>query len=138
MTAKDMRHFVNGGFDGVNGQGINGNRSCLAISLAVAVNHFKGSFFDVECFKGFRSIPSNAYIIGPIFLPLSLRENEPTRLPDKECVMVRCFFPGGFILAGFLARYRHTKPDRLFSALDEPALSVPVLQRRDRPYWNLT
>src|SRR5215468_12217335 len=59
------------------------------------------------------------------------------RLPDKECVMLRCFF-SGFILDSFLARDRHTKPDRLVSALNEPSLAVPVLQCRNWPYWNFT
>src|SRR5262245_48485895 len=72
-----------------------------------------------------------------VFLAFSLSQHEPTGLPDKERVMLRGFLPG-FILGGFLARDRHTKPDRLLSALDEAALTVPVLQRGDRPYWNLT
>src|SRR5262245_58812633 len=138
MAAQDMRQFMNGGFQRVNGYGINGNRSLLAVSLAVSVNHFEGSFFNVQCFKRFRPVPSIDCNIGLVFLALSLCKNEPTRLPDKECVMVGCFFPGNFILDGFLSRDRHTKPDCLFSALDEPALAVPVLQRGNRPYWNLS
>src|SRR5262245_18448108 len=127
MTAQDMRHFVNRRFYGINRQGINGNRSMLAVSLAVTVNHLEGPFFDVEGFKGFRSVPSIDHSIRLVFLALSLRQNEPARLPDKECVMLRCFF-SGFILDSFLARDRHTKPDRLVSALNEPSLAVPVLQ----------
>src|SRR5262245_61704019 len=91
----------------------------LAVSLAIAVNHFEGPFFDVEGFKGLCSIPSIVCGIRLIFLALSLRQHEPA-----------------FILDGFLACDRHAKPDCLFPALYEPALAVPVLQRRNRPYWN--
>src|SRR5215813_2205526 len=136
MTAQDMRHFVNRGFYGIDGQRINSNRSMLAVSLTVAVNHFEGPFFDAQRFKGFRSTPSMACSIRLVVLALSLRQHKPTGLPDKERVILRCLLPG-FILDGFLARDRHTKPDGLFSALDEPSLAVPVLQRRNRPYWNL-
>src|SRR5215475_9961263 len=112
---------------GFNRQGINGNRSMLAVSLAVTVNYLEGSFFDGQRFKGFRSVPSSVDSIRLVFLAFSLRKNKPTGLPDKECVMLRCLLPG-FILDGFLARDRHAKPDRLFSALNEPSLTVPVLQ----------
>src|SRR5215472_4999907 len=132
-----MRHFVNRGFDGVNGQGINRNRSMLAVSLAIAVNYLKGPLLDAQCFKGFSSVPSSVNSIRLVFLAFSLRQNEPTGLPDKKRVMLRGLLPG-FILARFLARDRHTKPDRLFSALDESALAIPVLQRGDRSYWNLS
>src|SRR5215510_7907643 len=107
----------------------------LAVSLAVAINHFKGPLFDVEGFKGFCFIPSVACGFRLVVLALSLSQNEPTGLPDKERVMLRCLLPG-FILGGFLARDRHTKPDRLFSALNEPSLAVPVLQCGNRPYWH--
>src|SRR5262245_45746537 len=110
----------------------------LAVTLAIAVHYLEGPFFDVEGFKGFRSVPNSVDSIRLVFLALSLRQNKPARLPDKERIMHRCLLLG-FILDGFLARDRHTtKPDCLFSALDEPALAVPVLQRGDRPYWNLT
>src|SRR5215475_16075226 len=99
----------------------------LAVTLAVAVNHLKGPFFDVEGFKGFRSVPTSVDSIRLVFLALSLRQHKPTGLPDKERVILRCLLPG-FILDGFLARDRHAKPDRLFSALNEPSLTVPVLQ----------
>src|SRR5262245_27614778 len=135
MTAQDMRHFVYGGFDGVDGQRTNRNRSLLAVSLAVAVSHLEGSFFDAQRFKGFRSVPSSVDSIRLVVLAFGLSQNEPTGLPDKERVMLRGLLPG-FILGGFLARDRHTKPDRLFSALDEPSLAVPVLQCGNRPYWN--
>src|SRR5262245_52615057 len=107
----------------------------LAVSLAIAVHYLEGPFFDAQCSKGFRSVPSSVDSIRLVFLAFSLRKNKPTRLPDKERIMLRCLLPG-FILDGFLARYRHTKPDRLFSALNEPSLTVPVLQRGNRPYWN--
>src|SRR5262245_49397046 len=136
MAAQDVRHFVNRGFDGVNGQRINGNRSMLAVSLTVAVNYLKGSFFDVEGFKRFRSVPSIVCSIRVVFLAVSLCQNEPTRFPDKERVIFRRLFPRGVILDSLLARNRHAKPNRLFSALNEPSLAVPVLQRGDRPYWN--
>src|SRR5262249_13858364 len=135
MTAKDMRHFVDGGFYGVNSYGINRDRSMLAVTLAIAVHYLEGPFFDVEGFKGFGSVPTMACIIRFVFLAFSLSQNEQTGLPYKNGVMVRCLLPG-FILDGLLARDRHTKPDRLFSALNEPSLAVPVLQRGDRPYWN--
>src|SRR5262245_39210169 len=108
----------------------------LTVSLAVAINYLKGPFFDVKGFKGLCSVPRMACSIRLVFLALSLRKNKPTGLPDKERVMLRGLFSGRFILAGLLARDRHTKPDGLFSALDEPALTVPVLQRGNRPYWN--
>src|SRR5262249_34639307 len=104
----------------------------LAVSLTVAVNYLKGPFFDAQCFKGFRSVPSGVDSIRLVFLALSLRQNEPARFPNKERVMLCGLLSGRFILAGFLARDRHTKPDGLFSALDESALAVPVLQRRNR------
>src|SRR5262249_2025739 len=132
-----MRHFVDGGLYGVNRQGINGDRSMLAVSLAVAVNHLEGAFFDVEGFKGFRSVPNVACSIRFVFLALGLRKNKPTGLPDKERVMLCCLLPA-FILDGLLARDRHTKPDRLFSAFNEAALAIPVLQCGNRPYWNFT
>jgi hypothetical protein len=122
----------------VNGKRINGDRPCLAVSLAIAVDHFEGPFFNAQGFKGLRSVPSMACSIRLVFLALGLRQHEPAGLPDKKCVMLCCFFPGGFILNGLLARDRHAQPDRLFSALDEAALSVPVLQRGNRPYWNLS
>src|SRR4030095_5448818 len=121
VPAKDMRHFVDGGFQRVNGQRTNGNRSCLTVSLAVSVDLLEGPFFDVQRVKGFRSVPRIAYSIRLVVLALSLRQYEPTGLPDKERVMFRCLLPG-FILDGFLARDRHTKPDCLFSPLDESAL----------------
>src|SRR5262245_39228272 len=135
MTAKDMRHFVDG-FYGIDAQGTNANGSMLAVALTIAVNDLEGPFFDAQCFKGFRSVPSSVDSIRLVFLAFSLSQNEPTGLPDKERVMLCCLLPG-FILGGFLASDRHTKPDGLFSALDEPALAVPVLQRGDRSYWNL-
>src|SRR5262249_36491407 len=113
-----------------------GNRSLLAVSLAIAVDHLKGPFFDAQCFKRLRPVPSLDCGIRLVFVALSLSQNKPTGLPDKERVMLCCLLPD-FILDGLLARDRHTKPDRLFSALDEPALAVPVLQCRNRPYWNL-
>src|SRR5262249_60816704 len=93
--------------------------------------------FDAEGFKGFRSVPSMACGIRLVFLAFSLRQDEPAGLPDKERVMFRCVFSGGFILDGFLARDRHTQPDGLFSAFDESALGVPILQRGNRSYRNL-
>src|SRR5262249_6139174 len=131
----DMSNFMDGGFWRIDGQRINGSRPLLAVSLAVAVNYLEGPFFDVQRFKGFRSVPSSVDSIRLVFLALSLRQNKPTRFPDKERVMLRCLLPG-FILEGLLASDRHAKPDRLFSAPNESALAVPVLQRRDRPYWN--
>ena len=125
MPAQDMRHFVDGGFKRIDGQRINGNLSSLAVSLTIAIDHLKGLFLDVEVLKGFRSVSSLAFSIGLVFLALSLSQNEPARLPDKERVMLCCLLPG-FVLDGFLARDRHTQPDGLFSALDEPALAVPV------------
>src|SRR5215831_17828245 len=101
MPAQDMRHFVNRGFAGVNGQRTNRNRSLLAVSLAVAVNHLEGSFFDAQCFKGFRSVPSSVDSIGLVVLALSLSKNKPTGLPDKERVMLCCLLPR-FILDGLL------------------------------------
>jgi hypothetical protein len=50
--------------------------------------------------------------------------------------MLGCLLPA-FILDGLLARDRHAKPNGLFSALDEAALAIPVLQRGNWPYWNL-
>src|SRR5262245_20741908 len=99
-----MGHFVDGGFYGIDGQRINGKGSCLAVSLAIAVNHQEWPLFDAQCFKGFRSVPSSVDSIRLVFLALSLSQHEPTRFPDKERVMLRCFFSGSFILAGFLAR----------------------------------
>src|SRR5262249_2695561 len=138
MTAQDMRHFVDGCLERVNGQRTNRNRSLLAISLAIAVNHLEGPFFDAQCFKGLCSVPSIVCNIRLVFLAVSLCQNKPTGLPDKKRVMLRCLFSGSFVFDGLLARDRHTKPDRLFSALNESSLAVPVLQRRDRPYWNFT
>src|SRR5262249_12776883 len=137
VAAKYMRHFVNGCFQWVSGYWIDGNRSALAVSLAVAVNHFKGSFFDVQRVKGFRSVPRIGYSIRLVFSALSLRQNKPTRLPQKERVMFRRFFAACFILGGFLSSDRHAKPDCLFSAFNVAALVVPVFQRGNRPYWNL-
>src|SRR5262245_45836509 len=137
MATQDMRHFVNGGFYGINGQGINRNHSLLAVSLAIDVDHLKGPFFDVKGFKGLCSVPRMASSIRLVFPAFILSKNKPTPFPDKECVMLRCFFSCSFILSGLLARDRHAKPDCLFSALDEPALAVPVLQCTNRPYWNL-
>jgi hypothetical protein len=74
----------------------------MAVALAVTVNHFEGPFFDVEGFKGFRSIPSSIDSIRLVFLTLSLRQYEPTGLPDKERVMVCRFFPVVSSLAVFL------------------------------------
>src|SRR5262249_17783648 len=108
----------------------------LTVSLAIAVNHLEGPFFDAQCFKGLCSVPSIVCNIRLVFLAVSLCQNKPTGLPDKKRVMFRCLISGCFILGGFLARYRHTKPDRLFSALNEPSLAVPVLQCGNRPYWN--
>src|SRR5262249_13778654 len=99
MTAKDVRHFVDGGFYGVNSYGINRDRSMLAVTLAIAVHYLEGPFFDVEGFKGFGSVPRMACIIRFVFLAFSLSQNEPTGLPDKKRVMVRCLLPG-FILDG--------------------------------------
>src|SRR5262249_49666044 len=96
---------------------INGNRSMLAVSLAIAVNYLKGPFFDAQCFKGFRSVPSSVDSIGLVVLAFGLRKNKPTRLPDKERVLLRCLFSGRFILGRFPARDLHTKPDCLCSAL---------------------
>jgi hypothetical protein len=110
----------------------------MAVSLAIAVYYLEGPFVDAERFKGFRSVPSIVCSIGLVFLALSLRQNKPARLPDKERVMLRCLFPAGFILDGLLARDRHAQPDGLFPALDEAALAVPVLQRGNRPYWNFS
>src|SRR4030095_1118380 len=103
-----MRHFVNGGFQRVNSYGTNGNRSLLAVSLAVAVNHLEGPFFDAQGFKGLCSVPSGACSIRLVVLALSLRQDKPAGLPDKERVMLCCLLPG-FILDGFLARDRHAK-----------------------------
>jgi hypothetical protein len=132
-----MRHFVDDGFQRVNSQRTNGNRSVMAVFLAIAVNYLEGPFLDVEGFKGVCSVPCVVCRIQLVFLALSLRKNKPTGLSDKERVMVRRFFPGGFILDGPLARDRHAKPDGLFPALDETALAVPVLQGGNWAYWNL-
>src|SRR5262249_17387024 len=103
-----MRHFVDGGFYRINGQGTNRNRSMLAVSLAIAVNHLKGPFFDAQRFKGLCSVPRMACSIRLVFVALSLSQNKPTGLPDKERVMLCCLLPG-FILDGLLARDRHAK-----------------------------
>src|SRR5215467_11338298 len=105
-----MRHFMDGGFYRVNGYGIDRDHSMMAVSLAIAIDHLEGPFFDAEGFKGFRSVPSMACGIRLVFLAFSLRQDEPAGLPDKERVMFRCVFSGGFILDGFLARDRHTQP----------------------------
>src|SRR6516225_11090823 len=109
----------------------------MAVPLAIAVDDLEGSFLDIQHFKGFRSVPSIDYNIGLVFLALSLCENEPTRFADKERIMVCCLFSGSFILDGFRSRYRHAKPDCLFSALNEAAFAVPVCQRGNWAYWNL-
>src|SRR5215475_14882161 len=71
----------------------------LAVTLAVAVNHLKGPFFDVEGFKGFRSVPTSVDSIRLVFLALSLRQHKPTGLPDKERVILRCLCPASSLTA---------------------------------------